>query len=93
MADRSAALQRLKQWAAGVRDVDRALKVTVCRLQWARPGLNILLQAGYPGDKQFKLLERKGQMLFELGKYDEAKDCFLKAKKMVKNSTTSESGN
>ena len=50
----------------------------------------LLLQAGYPGDKQFKLMERKGQMLFELGKYDEAKDCFLKAKKLVKNSTLNE---
>ena len=48
------------------------------------------LEAGYPQDKMFKLLERKGLMLVELRKYDQARDCFSKAKKMVHNSSMNE---
>ena len=69
LANRSAALQKLKMFSKGVADVDRAL------------------EAGYPQDKQFKLFERKGLMLVELRHYDEASDCFSKAKKVVHNSS------
>ena len=69
LANRSAALQKLKLYTKGVADVDRAL------------------EAGYPQDKLFKLFERKGLMLIELRKYDQARDCFSKAKKMVHNSS------
>ena len=72
LANRSAALQRLKQFTRGVEDVDRSLK------------------NGYPLDKQFKLLERKGQMLSELQRFDEARNCFNKAKKLVHNSALNE---
>ena len=72
LANRSAALQRLKHFNKGVEDVDRAVA------------------AGYPQDKLFKLLERKGQMLVELRRYSEAKMCFEKAKKLVQLSSLSE---
>ena len=72
LANRSAALQKLKIYSKGVADVDRAL------------------EAGYPQDKLFKLFERKGLMLVELRKYDQARDCFSKAKKMVHNSSLNE---
>ena len=72
LANRSAALQRLKQFSKGVEDIDRSLK------------------NGYPLDKQFKLLERKGQMLSELQRFHEARDCLNKAKKLVHNSALNE---
>ena len=72
LANRSAALQRLKQYTRGVEDIESSLS------------------NGYPLDKQFKLLERKGQMLSELQRYEEARTCFNKAKKLVHNSALNE---
>ena len=71
LANRSAALQRLKLHNAGVKDIEAAL------------------QAGYPADKQFKLYERRGQLLQELKQFSQARDCYTKASKLVHMSSLS----
>ena len=72
LANRSAALQRLKYHTQGVQDIDEAL------------------DSGYPVEKQFKILERRAQLLRELKLFDKARDCYLKASKLVHQSSLSE---
>jgi len=73
LANRSAALQRLNQFARGIQDI------------------NMAIDAGYPDDKMYKLLERKAQLLLEEFQFDDARDNFKMAKKMVGNSSLSSS--
>ena len=72
LANRSAALQRLKYHAKGVEDIDAAL------------------DSGYPIEKQFKIFERRGQLLRELKQFDKARDCYAKASKLVHQSSINE---
>ena len=69
LANRSAALQRLRIHDKGVMDIDAAL------------------EAGYPVDKQFKLYERRGQLMLELKQFEKARDCFSQAIKLVQMSS------
>lgn len=52
--------------------------------------IDAALDSGYPIDKQFKIFERKGQLLRELKQFDKARDCYVKASNLVKQSSINE---
>lgn len=53
--------------------------------------IDLAVQAGYPEDKMYKLLERKAQLLQDQSQYSEARENFKMAKKHVGNSSLSSS--
>jgi len=62
------------------------------RLNQAERGIvdiDLAIKAGYPKDKMYKLLERKGQLLLEQKLYEDAQENFKIAKKHVANSSLS----
>ena len=47
------------------------------------------LDAGYPREKQFKILERRAQLLRSLKQFDKARDCYVLASQLVLQSSLS----
>ena len=47
------------------------------------------LHSGYPREKQFKILERRAQLLRALKLFDKARDCYIKASHLVLQSSLS----
>ena len=52
--------------------------------------IDAALDSGYPIEKQFKIFERKGQLLRELKRFDKARDCYVKARNLVHQSSINE---
>ena len=53
--------------------------VRLDRHQAALEDIELALESGYPEQNRYKLLERKGKCLIQLGQYRQAEQCFKKA--------------